>query len=406
MLMGCRVDYHIRPVEPEHPLQLAPVRNGYNLHGQLQPALILDLQLLLNIVGAVFIHIQHHQLPGPDLGDLAAQLGTDGAAAAGNKHRLAPVIAFGILTEDLGNLPEQELLRVKFPEAPLAAHRLGGGVIVGFQLAAGFLIKGIELLLSLGGSTGDGKHNLLNVVIPEHIPICLPIRKDGNAVDAAADFIPVNVHEELGGVGRVRIAGQVRRKSRAHPSGADDGDVDPPVPLGRIQGLHPNSRHFPGKKAHHIRRPGAPAVGIVQILVNLPHKDVPQQIQGKQGHCPQKFHIPQGQQPLDQVVHAAAQGVIANEIDIQVVAAVAPHIVIGIAQGPSAQHTGRRQKIVQQRLRLCNGIVAAGVKHQQQHRYNGQHDQVIPHQHQRMDRYLLGKLFFTHGLSPLPLWEQ
>lgn len=116
-------------------------------------------------------------------------------------------------------------------------------------------------------------------------------------------------------------------------------------------------------------RPGIPAVGIVQVLVQLPHEDIPQQIQGKQGHRPEKLHIPQRQQPLQEEIHPAAQHIVADEVYVQVVPAVTPDVVIGVAQSPGAQHTGRRQQIVQQRLQPGNGIVAAGVEYQQQHRY-------------------------------------
>ena len=92
MLMGGGIDYNIRRIGLEDSPKALLVCYGNNLYSEIQFVSILHLQFLLDIIGAVFIHIQHHQLPGPDLGDLAAQLGTDGAAAAGNKHRLAPVM--------------------------------------------------------------------------------------------------------------------------------------------------------------------------------------------------------------------------------------------------------------------------------------------------------------------------
>ena len=96
MLVGRGVDDHIGLVFPEDPLQLPPVRNGDDLHTEIQKGKF-DLQLLLDIVSAVFVDVQDHQLPGADLGDLPGQLAADGAAAAGNQNGLAPVVGLGIV---------------------------------------------------------------------------------------------------------------------------------------------------------------------------------------------------------------------------------------------------------------------------------------------------------------------
>ena len=224
---------------------------------------MLDLQLLLDIVGSVFIYIQNHQPLGADLGDLAAQLRADGSAAAGKQHGLPPVIGLGILAEDLRSLTEQQFLRVKVPQASLAVDRLGGGIVIGFQLAAGLLVVGIEFLFPLGGSPGNGKDDFLDIVVPKGFGIGLLLGKHRHAVDAAADLIPVDIHKESGGIGRVRIAGQVRCQTCPHPARADDGNVDPPVPLGLVLRLHLDTGQLLGHHPQKVRCLRASAVGVI-----------------------------------------------------------------------------------------------------------------------------------------------
>ena len=227
------------------------------------------------------------------------------------------------------------------------------------------LVVGIEFLFPLGGSSGNGKDDFLDIVVPEGFRIGLLLGKYRHAIDAAADLIPVDIHKESGSIGRVRIAGQVRCQPRPNPARADDGNVDPPVPLGLVLRLYLDTGQLLGHHPQKVRCPRAPAVGVIQVLIDLPHKDIPQQIQGEQGHRPQEFHIPQGQHLLDHIVDGSRQGIVADQVHIQVVSAVAPHIIVGIPDGPTAQHAGRRQKVVHQGLHPGNGIVAAGVKNQQ-----------------------------------------
>ena len=81
MLVCRRMVDHIRMVLPEYFIQPSAVPDGTDHHNQVHQW-IFTLELLLDLVGAVFINVKDNQLLRFILGNLPAELTADRAAAA------------------------------------------------------------------------------------------------------------------------------------------------------------------------------------------------------------------------------------------------------------------------------------------------------------------------------------
>ena len=71
--MGCGVEDQVWLILPHHVLHPVGVAHGTDEHLEIQLRVI-AFQLLLNVVGVVFVDVHDDELPGIVLDDLAAQL--------------------------------------------------------------------------------------------------------------------------------------------------------------------------------------------------------------------------------------------------------------------------------------------------------------------------------------------
>ena len=96
MLVGSRMVYDVRAVRLKHRLNPVgiPDRTDENRQIQLRKR---PLQLLLQIVGVIFIHIEDNQLFRPVACNLAAQLASNGAASSGDKDDLVLHISHNLI---------------------------------------------------------------------------------------------------------------------------------------------------------------------------------------------------------------------------------------------------------------------------------------------------------------------
>ena len=124
MLVGGGVEHHLGPVHGEQLPQPLGVPDGGNLHHQVQSFAVVVQQLLLDVVGIVFVDIHDDEAPGVVLDDLAAQLGADGAASARYQDGFPAqeIVHRGRVQPH--RLPAQQVLDLDFPQ--LAADGLLG----------------------------------------------------------------------------------------------------------------------------------------------------------------------------------------------------------------------------------------------------------------------------------------
>ena len=81
-------------VPGEQVLQPFPVPDGANEDSEIQ-IWVGPAQLLLDVVGIVFIDVEENQLSRAESGQLAAKLTANAAAASGDQNRLVVDIAAG-----------------------------------------------------------------------------------------------------------------------------------------------------------------------------------------------------------------------------------------------------------------------------------------------------------------------
>ena len=88
MFMRRCMEHHVRLIAREQAVHLFGIAHRGDAYIQLERTAVAALQLLLDGIGAVFINIQNDEPLWPAGRDLAAQLRTDGTAAARHHHDL------------------------------------------------------------------------------------------------------------------------------------------------------------------------------------------------------------------------------------------------------------------------------------------------------------------------------
>ena len=167
MLMRRRMVYNIWTVFFKNAVDTVLISHRSDQNHQIQLRII-PLQLLLNIIGVIFIDIYDDQALGGMRCHLTAQLASDGSAAAGNQDGLAGHIAHDGVQLNPDGLPAQQILDLYFTE--LGDTDLAFDHLIEtrqhLQLAAGVLTD-IQDFFSLGlGRGGHGYDNLVDIHFP------------------------------------------------------------------------------------------------------------------------------------------------------------------------------------------------------------------------------------------------
>ena len=195
MLVGGGVEDDLRAVELHQLPHLLAVAHRGNLNFQVELAAVLHLQLLLQVVGVVFIDVDHHQLFGVALGNLAAQFRTDRAAAAGDHdHLAAQKIEHFLIVKDDALAAEQIVdLDVAHILAEVAAlHRSEGiGQHLDVAVQGGAHLQ--NLLAADGVGRGDGEDDLGDHRVAQQKRHHVDFALDFDAVDKLADLFRVVV---------------------------------------------------------------------------------------------------------------------------------------------------------------------------------------------------------------------
>ena len=166
MLVCSRMVYDLRLVPAHDLIHPVIVPDRGNQRYKIQTVPILHFQLLLNIIGIIFVNIHNDNLPGLIPCNLAHQLRADGPAAAGNHTDLSADECPDILIVELNGLPSQQILhpdvmdlaqQAAFLKDQLAdkGHNLHRkiGLCTDIQNALPFILQ----------TGGNSKNNLLNL---------------------------------------------------------------------------------------------------------------------------------------------------------------------------------------------------------------------------------------------------
>ena len=201
MLVRRGMEHDIRAEAAEHLLQLFSVAHRGDLYIQIERDRTVE-QLLLDVVGVVFIDIKDDDLLGVVMRHLPAQLGADGAAAARDEADLILDEGghIGIVEHD--RRPAQQIFkgdaRRLLQERLVEHHFMDIGQCP--DLAARLKAVGKDLLAAFDGAGGNGKQDGLDLVQPHQLADTVHRAADRNALDAAGDLVRVIVNDADGAV--------------------------------------------------------------------------------------------------------------------------------------------------------------------------------------------------------------
>ena len=188
MLVGRRMEHDVRAIHLKQAVNFFLISHGGDLHPQVQPIAPYTPQLLLDIISIVFVNIQNDELLGLIFGDLTAKLAADGTAAAGHQNGLTLQEIRQDRRVQLDRLSAKQIFHLHIlhrRHAHLAVHQLVDPRQAPYT-AARFLADVQDLFLILGRRCGDGKDDLRDPLLFDHLGDLLPPADDGHVPDVLA----------------------------------------------------------------------------------------------------------------------------------------------------------------------------------------------------------------------------
>ena len=233
MLVGRRVKDHLRAVGVEDLLQPLLVPDGGDLHAHVQGITVFIQQVVLQFIGGVFRDIHDHQPRGPVFGDLAAQLGADGTAAACDQHGLAADEGgdTGVVQRD--RLAAQQVFDLHLADgggiAP-AALRIDGGDGIAQHMDAASR-SGAQLQnfpAALRRQVLDGHDDVGHRRVAQQIADLVDGAENGDAVDALVPLFGGIVNDAVRLEAAVNVVVQLAEQGGARGAAAHDGGIGLP----------------------------------------------------------------------------------------------------------------------------------------------------------------------------------
>ena len=226
MLVSGGVVDQLGTVGAEDLVQAAAVADRADERDKVQVGILLA-KLELDGIGVVLVDIKDHQLFGVVRGDLAAELGADGPAAAGDQDGLAGDEGKNLLHIRLNRLAAEEVLHGDVLHGGHADLILNQLIDAGklFELAAGLAADGEDLLLLFAGGAGDGKIDLVDFILLNSWEDVLAAADNGDAVDIAVPLVGVVVDDADDPVVRPVGLLDIAEDHLASGAGADKHDT-------------------------------------------------------------------------------------------------------------------------------------------------------------------------------------
>ena len=355
-------------------------------------------EFLLHVVRAVFVNIENDNLFWFHLGQLPAELGADGAAAARDENDLVPIIRAGLFVGNMDRLAEEQILHVELAQMALLSGGLHDGVVIYLDLISGGGIAGVEVSLFLLAQVLNGENDFLHLKAAELLDGVLVLHHDGDAVDFAPGLFWVAIDKAARGIGRVRVSEELFGEVHAHAPGADDGDLD------FLDGVDVDVHHvLTGKNAQQKaqKMPPGRILGAILKGISVDHPDGKRAEQIHAGDAQQARKGEPGdmrrhrQQKFDGE-HGKKRSTVCNkQPDVALNAAVAPDLLIDASAGTGEKDADKADAAVQQN-RAPAQMLAAPVQNQQQHIQRQQDQHIVS------DQWPANPPSFHGSVSPSP----
>ena len=217
VLVGRRVEHDVRPIHLKQAVNFFLISYGGDLHPQVQPVAPYTPQLLLDIISVVLVNIQNDELLGLIFGDLAAKLAADRTATAGHQHGLPLQEIPQDRRIQLHRLSAKEIFYLHIlyrRHAHLAVHQLVNARQTP-HTAARFLADVQDLFLILGRCCGNGKDDLRDPFLFDHLWDLLPPADDRYVSNVFALFARVVIDDAADAALQMRCDGDLPQE---HPS--------------------------------------------------------------------------------------------------------------------------------------------------------------------------------------------
>ena len=262
VLMGGGVEHHVGLVGIKQQFQPPGVPDGADLHAEGQLPAVLVQQLLLDVIGVVFVNIKNNQPLGTVLDDLAAQLAADGAAATGDQYGAPGQQPSHSGRIQMNGVPAQQILDPHLPQL------LADGLLLD-QLQRtgqrGYLDAPVcqltqDLLAVEVVHGGDGENGLVNVHGTHPGQRLRDRSADGHTPDTLIDLCGVIVKKTLNAVAAVGVVLDLVEQLHAGGTGAEDGHGDRArLPIAQHMGAvaavaEANHQHFQNPQAGDSRQ--------------------------------------------------------------------------------------------------------------------------------------------------------
>ena len=227
VLVGRRMEHDVGAIHPKQAVNFFLISYGGDLHPQVQPIAPYTPQLLLDIISVVLVNIQNDELLGLIFGNLAAKLAADGTATAGHQHGLPLQKIQQDRRIQLHRLSAKEIFYLHIlhrRHAHLAVYQLVNSRQAP-HTAARFLADVQDLFLILGRRCGNGKDDLRDPFLFDHLWDLLPPADDGHVSDVLALFARIVVDDAADAALQLRCDGDLPQEHPSRLTCADEHDA-------------------------------------------------------------------------------------------------------------------------------------------------------------------------------------
>ena len=226
MLVGGGVEDQLGLVALEDVLDASGVADGADEHREIEVGMMAE-QLLLDVVGVVLVDVEDDEASGMVGGDLSAEFGADGAAAAGDEDGASVEVVEDLVVVDDDGVASEEVLDLDVLHAGEADFAVGELIDAGEGLdgAAGLVADAEDGTSLGGGGRRDGDKDLLDAEGLDGDGDEVAAADDGDVVDAAVPFVVVVVDDALEDDVASVGGGEVAEDEASGGAGADEEGV-------------------------------------------------------------------------------------------------------------------------------------------------------------------------------------
>jgi len=223
VLVGGRVEDDARPVAVEDLPHLRPALH-IREHRDARREAALVHELALDLEQGRLALVDEDQPLGPEAGDLAAELGADRAAGAGDEHRLVLEIRSARVEIDVDRLAAEDVLDLHRPDLRREVGLAGDQLVQPRQRLDRHVVLPRDRddpLACLAGGGRDRDQDLVGPVVAQDVRQLLGRAEDADAVDAQVLLARVVVDQPDRRVAELAVALHLADRELARVAGAD-----------------------------------------------------------------------------------------------------------------------------------------------------------------------------------------